>query len=44
MLLANICLFKIQEYDYAADDCKDSEGDAGNVAARDGSVASDYLD
>jgi hypothetical protein len=34
----------LQEYDNAADGCKGSEGDAGNVAARDGAMASDYLD
>jgi hypothetical protein len=34
----------LQEYGYAADGRKGSEGDAGNVAARDGAVASDYLD
>jgi hypothetical protein len=39
MLLANICLFEIQEYGYAADGCKGSEGDAGDVVGRDGVVA-----
>jgi hypothetical protein len=43
MLLANIFLFILQGYDYAADGCKGSEGDAGDVAGRDGAVASDYL-